>query len=183
MARRVPKAGGNPRNLFHVCPLLLHEKLCNGDGRPVHRFVFACTGKAEALVRRPALGRAQTGETWGGGRTCVATRTDGSRATFSRSYGGFLLPFCNSFDSESSHTRDELQWAPAQRSVRPRWSGCLTCADKRQTRHEMQSRFPVCLSRFAACVIATDLTRNRSAGRRLHCDNSSRLVPPTIRCC
>ena len=53
MTRRVPKAGGNPRTLFHVCPMLLHEKLSHGNRRPVHRFVFTCPGKAEALVSLP----------------------------------------------------------------------------------------------------------------------------------
>lgn len=40
----------NPLDFFHVCPLLMHEKMCEGNGRPVHRFVLACPGKAVALV-------------------------------------------------------------------------------------------------------------------------------------
>ncbi|CAB1109757.1 unnamed protein product [Ectocarpus sp. CCAP 1310/34] len=48
-SRRVARTR-NPLHLFHVCPLLLHEKLCDGGGRPVHKFVFACPGTAAALV-------------------------------------------------------------------------------------------------------------------------------------
>lgn len=40
----------NPLDFFHVCPLLVHEKMCDGNGRAVHKFVFACPGKAQALV-------------------------------------------------------------------------------------------------------------------------------------
>ncbi|CBN76583.1 delta-9 desaturase [Ectocarpus siliculosus] len=47
--RRVARTR-NPLHSFHVCPLLLHEKLCDGGGRPVHKFVFACPGTAAALV-------------------------------------------------------------------------------------------------------------------------------------
>lgn len=49
MTRRVLKTR-NPLDFFHVCPLLVHEKMCDGNGRPVHKFVFACPGKAEVLV-------------------------------------------------------------------------------------------------------------------------------------
>lgn len=49
MTRRVQKTR-NPLEFFHVCPLLLHDKLCDGNGRPVHRLVFACPGKAAAMV-------------------------------------------------------------------------------------------------------------------------------------
>lgn len=45
----------NPLHSFHVCPLLLHEKLCDGGGRPVHKFVFACPGTAAALVSHTAV--------------------------------------------------------------------------------------------------------------------------------
>ena len=38
-------------DLFHVCPLLLHEMMGGGTGRPVYKFVFSCPGKAGALVR------------------------------------------------------------------------------------------------------------------------------------
>ena len=37
-------------DFFHVCPLLLHEKMGDGGDRPVHKFVFACPGRAAALV-------------------------------------------------------------------------------------------------------------------------------------
>ncbi|CAN0044193.1 unnamed protein product, partial [Ectocarpus sp. 13 AM-2016] len=47
--RRVARTR-NPLHSFHVCPLLLHEKLCDGGGRPVHKFVFACPGTAAGLV-------------------------------------------------------------------------------------------------------------------------------------
>lgn len=40
----------NPLDFFHVCPLLLHEKMGGGAGRPVHKLVFACPGRAGALV-------------------------------------------------------------------------------------------------------------------------------------
>lgn len=40
----------NPLDFFHVCPLLHNEQMSDGGGRPVHKFVFACPGKAEALV-------------------------------------------------------------------------------------------------------------------------------------
>lgn len=33
-----------------MCPLLLHEKMGGSSGRPVHKFVFTCPGKAAALV-------------------------------------------------------------------------------------------------------------------------------------
>lgn len=35
---------------FHVCPLVYHEKMVDGDGRPVYKFVFTCPGGAVALV-------------------------------------------------------------------------------------------------------------------------------------
>lgn len=41
----------NPLDFFHVCPLVLHEKMGGGAGRPVHKLVFACPGRAGALVR------------------------------------------------------------------------------------------------------------------------------------
>ncbi|CAB1110613.1 unnamed protein product [Ectocarpus sp. CCAP 1310/34] len=47
--RRVARTR-NPLQSFHVCPLLLREKLCDGGGRPVQKFVFACPGTAAALV-------------------------------------------------------------------------------------------------------------------------------------
>lgn len=37
-------------DFFHVCPLLLHEMMGNGGDRPVHKFVFACPGRAAAMV-------------------------------------------------------------------------------------------------------------------------------------
>ncbi|CAM9174754.1 unnamed protein product, partial [Laminaria digitata] len=40
----------NPLDFFHVCPLVLHEKMGGGAGRPVHKLVFACPGRAGALV-------------------------------------------------------------------------------------------------------------------------------------
>lgn len=40
----------NPLDFFHVCPLLLHEKMGGGAGRPVYKLVFACPGRAGALV-------------------------------------------------------------------------------------------------------------------------------------
>eukprot|EP00903_Cladosiphon_okamuranus_P012613 g11801.t1 len=49
VTRRVLKTR-NPLDFFHVCPLLLHEKMCEGNGRPVHKFVFACPEKAAGLV-------------------------------------------------------------------------------------------------------------------------------------
>lgn len=45
----------NPLDFFHVCPLLLHEKMGGGEGRPVYKLVFACPGRAGALVS-PRLG-------------------------------------------------------------------------------------------------------------------------------
>ena len=40
----------NPHDSFHVCPLVLHERIGGGNGGPVYKFVFACPGKAAALV-------------------------------------------------------------------------------------------------------------------------------------
>lgn len=40
----------NALDFFHVCPLLMHEKMGDGAGRPVYKFVFACPGRARALV-------------------------------------------------------------------------------------------------------------------------------------
>lgn len=42
----------NVLDFFHVCPLLLHEKMGDGGDRPVYKFVFACPGRAAALVRK-----------------------------------------------------------------------------------------------------------------------------------
>lgn len=39
-----------PLDLFHVCPMLMHEKIGDCAGRPVYKFVFACPGRAGALV-------------------------------------------------------------------------------------------------------------------------------------
>ena len=46
----------NLLDFFHVCPLVLHEKMGEGGGRPVYKFVFACPGRARALVRAPRQG-------------------------------------------------------------------------------------------------------------------------------
>ena len=37
-------------NFFHVCPLVLHERMGGKDGKAVYKFVFACPGKAAELV-------------------------------------------------------------------------------------------------------------------------------------
>lgn len=47
--RRVRKIK-NALDFFHVCPLLMHEKMGDSAGRPVYKFVFACPGRAGALV-------------------------------------------------------------------------------------------------------------------------------------
>lgn len=39
-----------PLGFFHVCPLLMHEKMGDSADRPVYKFVFACPGRAGALV-------------------------------------------------------------------------------------------------------------------------------------
>lgn len=46
----------NPLDFFHVCPLLLHEKMGGGAGRPVYKLVFTCPGRAGALVSPHDLG-------------------------------------------------------------------------------------------------------------------------------
>eukprot|EP00904_Undaria_pinnatifida_P011388 jgi/Undpi1/737/HiC_scaffold_10.g04201.m1 len=40
----------NQLDLFHVCPLLMHENMGDEAARPVYKFVFACPGRAAALV-------------------------------------------------------------------------------------------------------------------------------------
>lgn len=56
------KVWGNKNLLdfFHVCPLLVHQKMGDGGNRPVYKFVFACPGRAAAMVssRRGGLSRA-----------------------------------------------------------------------------------------------------------------------------
>lgn len=60
----VPKkvwGGPNLLERFHVCPLLLREKMEPPDSirstrdssstRPVYRYIFSCPGQAQALVR------------------------------------------------------------------------------------------------------------------------------------
>lgn len=46
----------NVLDFFHVCPLLLHEKMGDGGDRPVYKFVFACPGRAAAMVSGPRGG-------------------------------------------------------------------------------------------------------------------------------
>lgn len=38
---------------FHVCPFLLRQRMVSAakSDRPVYRYVFACPGEAEVLVR------------------------------------------------------------------------------------------------------------------------------------
>lgn len=49
-AMRRVREQSNLLDFFHVSPLLLHERLGDGGDRPVYKFIFACPGRAAALV-------------------------------------------------------------------------------------------------------------------------------------